>query len=241
MKLNYLVTGTGRCGTVFMARLLTSVGILCGHEMIFNYDGLEAAKRRLRGEEPFETSWASRSKFEDGTGVEIEKWLPDGEIEAESSYLAAPFLKDEILKDATVIHLVRDPAKVVNSFCNYIHSFVNKAAKNSYEDFIYSRVPECRKVMPNYDRAAIYWVRWNQMIERSKPKLFHRIEDGPQKVLDFLGKSGPHFNDTTVNTFKRTTTDKFTPKKIESKVILDEFLAMGKRYGYSMISDYLMI
>ena len=39
MKLKYLVTGTGRSGTVYMARLLTSLGIPCSHEMIFDYRG----------------------------------------------------------------------------------------------------------------------------------------------------------------------------------------------------------
>ena len=34
-KLDFLVTGTGRCGTVYMAELLTSLGIPCGHESLF--------------------------------------------------------------------------------------------------------------------------------------------------------------------------------------------------------------
>jgi hypothetical protein len=35
IKLDYLVAGTGRCGTVYMARLLTSLGINCLHEGVF--------------------------------------------------------------------------------------------------------------------------------------------------------------------------------------------------------------
>lgn len=32
----YIVTGTGRCGTNFLAKLLTSAGVPCGRETIFN-------------------------------------------------------------------------------------------------------------------------------------------------------------------------------------------------------------
>jgi hypothetical protein len=32
MGMRYLVVGTGRCGTVYMAKLLSSVGVPCGHE-----------------------------------------------------------------------------------------------------------------------------------------------------------------------------------------------------------------
>lgn len=34
-----IVTGTGRCGTGFMARVLTEAGIPCGHERVFTHWG----------------------------------------------------------------------------------------------------------------------------------------------------------------------------------------------------------
>lgn len=38
--LKYVVTGAGRSGTGYMSKLLTSVGIPCGHEQVFGLDGM---------------------------------------------------------------------------------------------------------------------------------------------------------------------------------------------------------
>ena len=59
MNLKYLVTGTGRCGTVYMARILTSIGIPCGHETIFDYRGTRGARKRLFGEEQLRLSFVA--------------------------------------------------------------------------------------------------------------------------------------------------------------------------------------
>jgi hypothetical protein len=37
--LDLLITGTGRCGTKFMAEWLTKSGVPCGHEAVFSYRG----------------------------------------------------------------------------------------------------------------------------------------------------------------------------------------------------------
>ena len=88
-KLQYVVTGTGRCGTVFLANLLTSVAIPCGHESIFTNWGIEEARARLEGQAPIWISAISRAACGD--------WLPDADIAADSSYMAAPFLDDDLL------------------------------------------------------------------------------------------------------------------------------------------------
>lgn len=242
MDVKYLVTGTGRSGTVFMARLLTSVGLPCGHEMIFSHDGIDGAVARLRGDKPLELSWASRASYVNNCWVEHNNWLPDPKaVVAESSYMAAPFLSHQCLDSAKVVHVVRDPVRVVNSFCNYIDFFKSHSPSNDYEHFIYARLPELGSKMPQYDRAALYWVRWNQMVERSSPAYFHRVEDGPAGVLGFLGKAGPCFSDASINTFRKSVNERFTPNKVESSVVRDEFVALGKKYGYTMRSDYLVL
>jgi hypothetical protein len=242
MKLNYVVTGSGRSGTVYMARLLTSLGIPCGHEMIFDYQGIQWALRRLAGEHPVQLSWASRSTFEQGRFHEVDKWLPDTSgVEAESSYMVAPYLSEPCLENAKVIHVVRDPIKVVHSFCNYINYFTKKDASNAYEQFIYRILPEMRQEMPQYDRASLFWVMWNEMIESHKPDLFYRMEDDIKVVLEFLGKEGPHFNDNTINTYRKPTAERFYPDKIQSKEIFQRFAALAKRYGYALRSEYLLM
>ena len=50
MNLKYIIASTGRSGTVYMARLLTSVGVPCGHESIFTWQGIEKAKKILDGQ-----------------------------------------------------------------------------------------------------------------------------------------------------------------------------------------------
>lgn len=49
--LELLVTGSGRCGTQYMATVLTEAGMACGHEVRYGYDGFR--------ESPFpaESSW----------------------------------------------------------------------------------------------------------------------------------------------------------------------------------------
>lgn len=242
MRLKYLVTGTGRSGTVFMARLLTSLGVHCSHEAIFDYRGWQWAVKRLEGCYPMELSWVSRARLENGKWTELEPWLPSlDSVQAESSYMIAPFLGEESLKGIPVIHVVRDPIKVVHSFCHYVNYFKKAEGENSYEHFIHKHVPELAKEMPQYDRACLFWVRWNQMVEKHNPAYRHRIEDDPRGVMNFLGKDGPYFLDRTINSFKQPTQERFSLDKIQSREIFCEFVALGKKYGYPMRSEYLLI
>ena len=39
-RLKIVVTGTGRCGTLFFSRLLSGVGVKCGHEQVFSQNPL---------------------------------------------------------------------------------------------------------------------------------------------------------------------------------------------------------
>jgi hypothetical protein len=225
-----------------MARLLTSVGVPCSHEMIFDYRGLECAEKRMSGEHYMQLSWASRAKYDNGKWTELDEWLPDTrEIQAEASYMAAPYLSSTLLRDSKIIHVVRDPIKVINSFCNYIDFFKRESASNDYEQFVYNHLPELTYDISQYDRAALFWVRWNKMIEDSKPDLFYRVEDDATKVLDFLGKQGPCFSDNQINSFKKPAAEKFSIDKIKSKFIMEEFVTLGKRYGYPMLSQYLLV
>jgi hypothetical protein len=166
MSLKYIITGTGRCGTVFFAKLLTSVGISCGHETIFSYDGIERAKARLNGKLRRELSQISKSSTNQGE----QKWFPDGikNIQADSSYMAAPFL--DLFPEAAVIHLVREPMEVINSFVDgfgyFKDSCLNNPSEKVYHEFIYKHAPSVLDYVKPLDRAAAYYIAWNEMIER---------------------------------------------------------------------------
>lgn len=239
MELKYLVTGTGRCGTVYMARLLTSVGIPCGHEAIFDWRGYRWAERRLAGEEPIQCSHASTVRFENGTWFPMPDWVDPGEVVAESSYMAAPFLGEDLLRGVPVIHVVRNPVRVINSFCNYIGYFQRSAPSNSYEQFIYRHLPEVGKLQTAYDRAAAFYVGWNRMIERHSVHTF-RIEDAPQAVLSFLGRTGECYDDRSINSYQKPGA-RFSLDQLEDDSLSKELVEMGERYGYSMSQKLLLI
>lgn len=234
MELKYIVTGTGRSGTVYMARLLSSLGLPCGHEAVFDWHGLEKANRRISGIEKPVLSHTSTFRWDGSKNVPLEEWC-SGEMVADSSYLAAPFLKEF---SCSVIHVVRDPVKVIQSFCNYIGYFKSETPSNQFESFIYDHVPELKGKMPVYDRACLHWIRWNQMIESN---FLHRVEDGPDSIMKFLGAIGEPFMDNTVNSYRRHTKERFSIDKISSKEIRDEFIALGRKYGYKMRLENLML
>lgn len=239
-KLRYLITGTGRCGTVYMARFLTSLGIPCGHEAIFDWRGYRWAEKRLKGEVALECSSASSISLINGKWKREPPWVEPDQIEAESSYLAAPFLESPLLEEVPIIHVVRHPVKVVNSFCNYLDYFQSSQGRNSYEQIIYRHFPELHQEMPRYDRAALYYVLWNDLIDACRPDLFHRIEDDIAPVLTFLNRSGTYYSNTKINSQAKTGA-RFAFGDIESQEIRERVLDKCHQYGYSSPEGMMML
>jgi len=90
--LDLILTCTGRTASGFYAQFMTSAGIPCGHEKIFNPYGYEnALKRRLK---------MSR-------------------LRADSSWEAAPWLNSELLAGAQVVHLIRHPKATIESWMKF--------------------------------------------------------------------------------------------------------------------------
>jgi hypothetical protein len=199
-ELKYLVVGTGRCGSVYAAKLLSSVGLPCTHEAIFQHDGLDACLDRLSGKTPLEVSFISKlaSLADESRGV---NWFKDDEkyrIVAESSYMAAPYLDHPSLANVSIIHIVRHPLKVINSFVAGFEYFNDWCLLmkdfEEYHKFIYGHVPELYNRMSPVVRCALYWIRWNQMIEeKSKGHRYflYRVEHDPSKLFSFLRVEPP--------------------------------------------------
>ena len=224
IKLNYLVTGTGRCGTLYMAKLLSSIGIPCGHESVFTFNGYEHAKQVLNNDLPIKNSFIS---LLNGT-----EWFDPEDMQAESSYMAAPFLKTDLLKNTKIIHLVRHPFLVINSFVNAINYFKSEVPSNVWETFIYSQCPELKEPMAQYDRAALYYVLWNKKINYCD--LFYRIEDLPYELFSFLGENPvEYYKDVNCNKF----TQQINYKCLISNVaIKKDLINLCKKYQYNIIS-----
>jgi len=195
-KLKYIVTGTGRCGTVYFAKFLTSLGINCGHETIFSYHGLERALERLEQPDPLKVSLISElSTWQD------EIWFPNGivNIQADSSYMAAPFLSHPAFDGAKVIHVFRHPLEVINSFIYGLGYFKRDCVKNEdmkdYHKFIYKHAPMILNYANPIDRAAVYYVEWNKLIEKNslgKDYYRHNISRNLGRVFDFLNMKEPN-------------------------------------------------
>lgn len=243
-KLKYIVVGTGRCGTVYMAKLLTSIGLPCGHETIFLHDGFEHALARLENQEKLEISLIAKlaSVSDEEQGIpwfNSESPLP---LVADASYMAAPFLDRPELKDVKIIHVIREPMKVINSFVEGLQYFRDKIEDEEhipYHKFIYQHVPELEMPMDPVSRAALYYIRWNEMIETKCQKnnyYRHRIESNTEKLLSFLDIQKPsHFYKNRQSNHKITLQDKWTNiEQIQIPKIRDMLHRIKNRYYYKI-------
>jgi len=243
-ELELLVVGTGRCGTVFMARILTSLGIPCGHESIFSFGGMKPARRVLEGK--VQPRLSHVSTYNILRHCRIGQWVDPRNIVAESSYLAAPFLLDPLLENVPVIHVVRHPLKVVSSFVKDFHYFKRKNHRAAWEGFIYSHFPDLNKLRPPLEVACAFYVWWNEMIEKScteRRYLFQKIEEMPSnQFFDFIVQQPRTdvFCDSLVNTNKHRKVN-FLVDDIPEGVIKDQFVDMMTRYGYKPFSQPMLL
>jgi hypothetical protein len=239
VTLRYVVTGTGRCGTVGLAAALTSVGIPCSHERFFNGNNLEEALRRM------ETNGGENSLCSKHCGLPGQR----DQVIAESSYLGAPYLGASCFAATTIIHAVRDPWKVILSFLNNIQFFRGEP-EHEHERFIYSVLPQLHEMDNPVDRAVYYYIRWNRLIEtlaRSRwpgRYILHHIEDGPKLLLRKLGLTedliGLCQMKEDVNSFKEwpgELRDLVPPQRMRFEQInasnyASELRKLAKRYGY---------
>ena len=229
MDLKILVTGTGRCGTVFMANLITSMGWPCGHEAVFGPLGLERAEEILHGDGKPKNSQISRN----GT------ILSEGMVlVGDSSYMSAPFLERV---DTTVIHLVRNPVGVVGSLVGSVFRNFSNPHPTEFEDapdhvlyerFMYKHLPELGEEMPQLDRACLFYIRWNEMIEASgRVDMFHRVEDPPDRIQKLLGNPGWGYSDDRCNSFSESSRS-WKMSSVANPKIRSGMKDIMKRYGY---------
>lgn len=168
MNVKYVVTGTGRCGTGFMSKLLTSAGVPCGHEAIFGPGGPQD--------------------------------ITDPTLEADASWLAAPYLRT--IRDATtIVHLTRHPQHVIDSLMRI--GFWTHPGHKPYRDFARQHLPSLDLYDDPLAKSAHFYMEWNRLIARSAPdRIPVRIEDEPDKILRRLGVDSGQarlFNDAYYN------------------------------------------
>lgn len=107
-----------------------------------------------------------------------------GGLLGDSSWLAVPYL-DEF--DGTVIHLVRDPRKVVESHLRI--QFFADHHRTSYQQALRRAAPEVFHPGGQFERACRYWVLWNGIVERHTDQRIPVEGLDPANLLGALGAS----------------------------------------------------
>lgn len=232
MKIKYLVTGTGRCGTVFLARFLTSIGIGCTHEAIFNIDGIDQAKKRLE-EEKLETSLCSI--YDCLKKEDIENWIDLNNVYAESSYMAAPFLEEEILKETKIIHVVRSPMEVLSSWVLDVGLFSERINENEkYQTFILEQIPQIKDEKTIIEKNCRFIIEWTKLIEKAESRIIVKIEEYPfvnlTSNLENIDLS-KKIENKKINSWNNNRKD-ITKKEIPEGKTKEEFLNYIEKYGY---------
>jgi hypothetical protein len=146
-KPKFIVTGCSRSGTTYMSVLLSELGLVCGHERVFNiFPVTELAP-------PFD----------------YEKMF--GDKDGDSSFLAVPYIKD-LPEGTVVLHQVRHPVHVIRSHMG-IRYFAADYQPTMYladnhPDFLNFIGRHCPEIFSDEDelrRTMRYWVQWNKMAE----------------------------------------------------------------------------
>lgn len=178
--LNFIVTGTARSGTLYMARVLTSLGIPCGHESVFNY---EMENSIIRFKDPIKRTLSKISIFDEISRIENVpipllsdaeskinqgQWINPIGIVADSSYMAMPYLNYQEIKNIPIIHVIRNPLAVISSLVLDFKYFTDEpdAQVEPFQSWIYKQIPEIQNYTTPIDRACFYCLEWNRLIEK---------------------------------------------------------------------------
>ena len=164
------------------------------------------------------------------------------DIVADSSYMAAPLLS--LFGSAQVVHVVRNPFDVIKSFIKRLNYFAKQSPEESEEDplqfkferFMYRSLPELSQEMSQIDRACLYYVRWNKMIENSgRVNYFHRIEDDVEGLKKFFNFNGEEYYREICNVLpEKKDIDEPQIQNIQPW-IKKELIDISRRYGYLKI------
>lgn len=198
----FVVTGTGRCGTGYMAKLLTAMGVPCGHEMVYKPDGPE-------------WSW----------------------IRGDSSWLAAPHLE---AFDGYVLHLVRDPLDVLNSYVG-LGFFEDEHSHGAYRGYAERYAPGVFGHGDPLLRVMAFIVEWNRMVEPHADARMRVEELSGDDLLSVVRAAGAHHTSYEIeqaierapkNENTRGDAAELGLDDLPGGVVKDEFLALRMEYGY---------
>lgn len=202
MRFQWLITGTDRCGTDYIAQALRSVGVRCGHENVFS-----------------------------NTCPMGDVALMD-QFDADSSWLAVPYLTLPHFSGLSVIHLVRHPKSVIDSMLRT--RLWHEERKESYAwRFALPHLPEVMAWAAPECRAAHHYLKWNKMIE-PYASWRHRVEDSVEILIERMGirsQTASLFSNKTYNIRPGQDFDIGLRADLPPELYTG-LMRMARRYGY---------
>jgi len=240
IELKYLVTGLPKGATTYMCRLLTSLNIMCGHESIFKPQGLEHAKKIIKGEIEPTTSYCSLVDLKTNKKRDFE--FDSKKIIAESSYMSAPYLNDHFLKNTKIIFVVRDPWNTLTSFflCARMWNDPIKESK-PYIDFCEKNIPNIDPTESPLNKCVHFMIKWHEIIEKKLKDnkdyiIFKSEEKINNELLGFLKKEknkNKCFENTKENSWRKGNEIPIKKRQLTNKHA-SEFEKICKKYDYPL-------
>lgn len=153
----------------------------------------------------------------------------------ECSWMAAPHLSHF---DGYVVHLVRHPLAVVNSFVGI--EFFTNSAHEPYLDYVIDHLEDLSS--DPVEAAMRFYVIWNRMIEPYADQFVRIEETGPAEFAQIAHKTGSHHSpNDMVKPVESVPTDynsrpraELTWADLPAGELKDELEQMVKEYGYDL-------
>lgn len=210
----FVITGCGNSGTLYVARLLSSLGIRTAFEEFF-------------------TAYTSPADM-----WHYGRWLKLSDTVGESSSLATPYVR-LLVHDCVILHQVRHPIEVLRSLMGR-RTFEPDLRLLPNLRFFFRHISEADHDDEPIVLAMKYWLYWNRSIE-SLSHLRYCVEDmpaalpaiaatiganipDPREALDSLGTKchgGPRDEGVTL-------------ESLPDCAVRDDLVRQGERYGYPL-------
>lgn len=204
--IDFVITGTGRSGTMWAAKALTAAGLPCAHEHSCS-------------------SWE-----DDYSDDQVWRDMPGGL--GESSWQAAPFVGAMQRAGVPVVHLVRDPIEVASSLVANEMLLPVDDTPLPWHQFIAAHIGDHIFRLHPHDRALRFWTEWNKQITEPDLRWLQPVLDS--NVVD-LGRLLGRIVDTTEMDTVPTDTNRWSPvkglqRRDFTQVIYDEAMDLWRSY-----------
>ena len=237
INLKYLVTGLPKGATNYMCRLLTSLDIMCGHESIFNYNGIDHAKKVIEKKLKPKTSYCSLINQITNKKKDF-NFIPDL-LQAESSYMSAPYLKEKILSNTKIIFVTRNPLNIATSFHHAAKMWHNRIKESEpYIKFCETHTPCVKNEKTSLNKSIQFIISWFKLIEDNLPKnsiIFKAENKINDELLNFLEIKNikNYFDNTKENTWRNGNEPPIMKNQIDQH-LLKSWLKICEKYDYPL-------